>query len=345
MRYSAPGVVKLFGEHAVVYRKLAVGAAVPFYAHADVTTSNEPEPMLAVKLSDLHQTISFNETDLVEIHSLYSNKKDYGSFVDALAPRYGNDLVGYGVIAARLHAEGINVLGKEVTISADEQLKSGGLGSGAACSVAFTVALIGRTGRLDDEKAIDIAREGDRTRNKRPDTGAIDASTSYRGGIVTYKEGLGSHREEFGWPTHLVLIDTGPKTGTSAVLGNVQKIDQTEREVIMRRIEQECAIPGFKALRDGDHWKVGELMSNDHSLLRDMLGVSSDKLDAAVVAALQAGALGAKMSGGGRGGYAVAVSDTPMELGQALRERGFNVKTVEVAARGAKASLRSVSRA
>lgn len=51
---------------------------------------------------------------------------------------------------------------------------------------------------------------------------------------------------------------------------------------------------------------LGELMFQNHMLLQQ-LTVSSPELDALVESATHAGALGAKLSGGGRGGNVIAL--------------------------------------
>jgi mevalonate kinase len=51
---------------------------------------------------------------------------------------------------------------------------------------------------------------------------------------------------------------------------------------------------------------LGELMNENHVLLQK-LSVSSPELDQLVEAAREAGALGAKLSGGGRGGNMIAL--------------------------------------
>ena len=60
------------------------------------------------------------------------------------------------------------------------------------------------------------------------------------------------------------------------------------------------------ALMSGNHSQLGVLMTENHKLLRD-LTVSSPLLDNLVDSAIQAGALGAKLSGGGRGGNMIAL--------------------------------------
>ncbi|MEY2951686.1 MAG: hypothetical protein RL622_763, partial [Actinomycetota bacterium] len=56
-----------------------------------------------------------------------------------------------------------------------------------------------------------------------------------------------------------------------------------------------------------DFVKVGELINQSHASLRDDYTVSCPELDAAVDASLAAGALGARMVGGGFGGSAIAL--------------------------------------
>src|SRR5699024_6828554 len=61
------------------------------------------------------------------------------------------------------------------------------------------------------------------------------------------------------------------------------------------------------ALRGDDFARAGALMSASHASLRDDYEVSSTELDAAADAARDAGALGARMTGGGFGGSAIAL--------------------------------------
>ena len=61
------------------------------------------------------------------------------------------------------------------------------------------------------------------------------------------------------------------------------------------------------ALRAGDYVELGRLLDASHTSLKDDFRVSSDELDVAVAAARSAGALGARMTGGGFGGSAIAL--------------------------------------
>ena len=62
------------------------------------------------------------------------------------------------------------------------------------------------------------------------------------------------------------------------------------------------------ALRDQDWARVGPLLTASHVSLRDDFEVSCPELDLVVDTALQAGALGARMTGGGFGGSAIALA-------------------------------------
>ncbi len=73
------------------------------------------------------------------------------------------------------------------------------------------------------------------------------------------------------------------------------------------------------ALRRRDWSGLGELFSASHTSLRDDFEVSSPELDAAVDAATQAGALGARMTGAGFGGSAIAL--VPAALVEAVAQR------------------------
>jgi galactokinase len=61
------------------------------------------------------------------------------------------------------------------------------------------------------------------------------------------------------------------------------------------------------AIENGDWAELGRLMTASHASLRDDYEVSAPELDTAVDAALAAGALGARMTGGGFGGSAIAL--------------------------------------
>jgi len=72
------------------------------------------------------------------------------------------------------------------------------------------------------------------------------------------------------------------------------------------------------ALKESKFTEVGELMNQSHSSLRDIYEVSAPELDLICAAALVAGALGARMMGGGFGGSAIILS--PINLREHIIE-------------------------
>ena len=85
----------------------------------------------------------------------------------------------------------------------------------------------------------------------------------------------------------------------------------------IRRVERAVAL-----LDGGDiGTELGDLMTASHVSLRDDYEVSSPELDSAVDAALRAGAYGARMTGGGFGGSAIAL--VPIARVDAVAEEIF----------------------
>ena len=84
----------------------------------------------------------------------------------------------------------------------------------------------------------------------------------------------------------------------------------TETEFVRARhavTEMKRVLDCVQALSDSNFAQVGDLINQSHVSLRDDYTVSCPELDTAVDAALSAGALGARMVGGGFGGSAIAL--------------------------------------
>jgi len=87
------------------------------------------------------------------------------------------------------------------------------------------------------------------------------------------------------------------------------------------------------AIGVGDWPALGELFAASHASMRDDFEISCPELDLAVEAAVGAGAVGARMTGGGFGGSAVAVvpaaavPTVTRDVGRAFDSRGFRPPT------------------
>jgi len=78
---------------------------------------------------------------------------------------------------------------------------------------------------------------------------------------------------------------------------------------------------GKKALLQKDWQRLGELMNENHALTRELMG-SGEANERLIAAALRHGALGAKLSGAGRGGTIIALHEDPDWMGAKLLEEG-----------------------
>lgn len=84
----------------------------------------------------------------------------------------------------------------------------------------------------------------------------------------------------------------------------------TEEEFIRARhaiSEMQRVLDCVDALKNQDYVKVGVLLNKSHASLKNDYSVSCPELDTAVEASISAGALGARMVGGGFGGSAIAL--------------------------------------
>ena len=106
----------------------------------------------------------------------------------------------------------------------------------------------------------------------------------------------------------------------------------TETEFVRARhavTEMKRVLECVEALSNSDFAKVGQLINQSHTSLRDDYTVSCPELDTAVEAALAAGALGSRMVGGGFGGSAIALiqasktTETIRSIEKAFASKGF----------------------
>ena len=70
-----------------------------------------------------------------------------------------------------------------------------------------------------------------------------------------------------------------------------------------------------------DWVRLGKLMNENHAIQRD-LGGSGEENERLINAALDNGALGAKLAGAGDGGTIIALHPEPEQLGNLLRNAG-----------------------
>jgi len=102
----------------------------------------------------------------------------------------------------------------------------------------------------------------------------------------------------------VTALATAPDPASALTTLHDERIRRRARHVLT---EQQRVTELVDALGLGEWAEVGALMTSSHESLRDDFEVSCPELDAVVDACLDAGALGARMTGGGFGGSAIAL--------------------------------------
>ena len=321
---SAPGKIILFGEHAVVYGQPALAVPVnQVYAEAEVL--DIPRAGIWVNASNigLHEELSrlAPENPLASvIYSVFSTHN-----IDVIASEAKQSPSTLEEIAtSQKHApRNDKARGTEIRITSTIPLASG-LGSGAAVSVAIIRALSAHLGHpLDDEKVNEIAYEIEKIHHGTP-SGIDNTVVTYRRPIFFIKE-QPIELLNVVEPFTIIIGDTGIPAPTKESVGDVRKLwEQNPSKMnTLFAAAGSIAKTARQAIEGGYPERLGPLMNENQRILTEM-GVSSPELDRLTRASLNAGASGAKLSGGGRGGNMIALStkENAPTVVEALLEAG-----------------------
>jgi len=294
----APGKVILFGEHAVVYGQPAIAVPVT-QVRAKATVETAPEG----------QGVTIIAADLGQSYPLEQAPPD-----DALR----------AIVVSTLEHIGVGTK-QDLTISLSSTIPiARGLGSGAAVSTAIVRALSQHFGHLLSPQTIsDLVYETERIHHGTP-SGIDNTVIAFEKPVYFIKDRkieLFSVKRPF----LLAIADTGIASPTKIVVGDVRRAWERGREKYEEIFDEIGTIAemGRQATERGEIEAVGQLMNENHRLLR-LIGVSSAELEGLVEAARQSGALGAKLSGAGRGGNIIALvtQETRSRVDMMLRLAG-----------------------
>ena len=311
----APGKVILSGEHAVVYGRPALAVPVTQVQAEAVVEAGETDAGLTIIAADLGETIVVRAAP--DDHPLAT--------------------------AARLTLVKLNLDDPDWRITVRSTIPiASGMGSGAAVSAAVVRALAEAATRgqgsgirsqasggnhqpsaIPPAEVSALVYEVERLHHGTPS--GIDNTVVVYGQPVYFVRGQPPQTFHIGRPFTLAIADSGVASPTRIAVGDVRRAWEREPARFEDLFDRIATIveAARAAIADGEPDRLGPLMDHNHALLQE-IGVSCPELDALVAAARAAGALGAKLSGGGRGGNMIALLTAEMapRVAEALRTAG-----------------------
>jgi len=290
VRASAPAKVILFGEHFVVYGEPALVAAIDRRAYAEA--EERKDELIRISSRDLGVSGVFHG----------------GAFTPEVGGNPAEGVLRPIWVAVR---EAIRQSGAGVGV--DVEVWSGipvaaGLGSSAAVAAAAYTATAHLLGlRPSGDEVFKAALEAEKLVHGTPS--GVDPAISAYGGVLLYSKGEGIRRLNVGMEIPMVIGNTGVERSTGALVSSVRSLRSRFPALVdpVIRLGGRLTLRALDALKAGDLETLGSLMNINHGLLW-AVGVSHPKLDRLVHAALEAGALGAKLTGAGGGGCMIALA-------------------------------------
>ena len=210
-------------------------------------------------------------------------------------------------------------------------LAGSGVGASAASCVSLARALNDEFNLgLTIDEINHVGWEGEFAYHGTPS--GVDNTASTYGGLILYHIKNGEktwQRIQLKAPVEVVLGNSGVTADTSKLDAHVQAQQQKDPALFKQRMQTitDQALAMKKALEDGDLAKVGQLMTENHQILIDM-DLSHETLIYLCNKALELGALGAKVTGGGRGGYMNALTPGKKlqeKVAAAIEKEGYKV--------------------
>ncbi|MEO1244783.1 MAG: hydroxymethylglutaryl-CoA reductase, degradative [Pseudomonadota bacterium] len=297
LKGSSAGKIILLGEHAVVYGSHALALPIPAAMHAGVRIGGDG---IRLKIPAWHTDVT----------------------LDIREP----EARGFAATAA-LILDALEITERNLELTVLSQLpRAMGLGSSASLAVAVIRALdesfsLG----LDDEAVNALAFRCEALAHGTP-SGVDNTLATYAEPLLFQNRGELELRPLRLREVPPVVVAWGDEPGLTAtqVAGVRERRLRTPEvyDALFAKID-ELTLTSAEALEDTNYRVVGDAMNLCHGLLNG-IGVSTPTLERMVHIAREAGAMGAKLTGGGGGGSIVALCpDNAAAVTRALESFGY----------------------
>ncbi len=225
----------------------------------------------------------------------------------------------------------------QITLSGD-LFGASGMGASAACAVSIARAINDEYNlNLTDAEINKAAFEGETAGSGAPS--GIDNTAATYGGFLLFKKNLTGGENKIGIlkikkPIEIVLGNSGKTALTKEVMADVKKLKEAQPQKVAKifseyeQLEKEAV----SALEKYDLKKIGELMDQNQKLLEETT-LSCKELDELIATAKKAGALGAKLTGTGRGGMMIALTPTKElqdKVAKAIEAKGYAATKTQI---------------
>ena len=286
----------LMGEHSVVYGQPAIALPLPS-VQLSVTLSSRQDNQRIIKSRYYHGSLENLPSSMIGIKKL----------IDTLSARFNDQETGWDLkIESQLPAER-------------------GMGSSAASAIAIIRAFFDYYDEpLDRTLLLQLADVEEQITHRSPS--GLDAATVSSDKPLFYVKGRIGVPIEMNLDGSLVIADTGKKGATKeailAVKDELKNNDEKAEEHIKHLGELVNQTKDY--LAQNNIVKLGDALNFAQTDLA-ALNVSDPSLDHLIHVARDNGALGAKLTGGGRGGCIIALMQTAMgarRLASILKENG-----------------------
>lgn len=327
--WSAPGRVNLIGEHTDYNQGFVFPFAINRRTYAAIALRGDGIARVASSFADADVQISMDEI---------SDADHLGWAAYPLGVAWAlTQLVDE-------NAENWMATGFDCFIESDVPVGAGlsssaaiecavGLGLNELWQLGFTRQELARAGQLGENVIVGAP------------TGIMDQSASLLGkldhGVFLDCQSLEAEAIELGFAKaglELLIIDTkvahrlvdggyasrraacekgaeamGVSSLRELAVGDLERAEELLDDVTFRRVrhvvtENQRVLDTVQGLKLQGPEAIGQLMHESHESMRDDFEISVDELDSAVEAALTHGAIGARMTGGGFGGAAIALT-------------------------------------